>query len=323
MKKQKFANSNQERGIINKRNAFTLIELLAIIVILAIIAVITVPIILNIIEDSKKGSVQDSAYGYKDAVEKNYVSNLLDDSSSKLNGTYIISDGEFNGDEINLSGSKPTKGYLIYENNKLTSGCLEFDGYRSMYSGDKFNSAEKGECEITILYYTYDPTAEEGPNGKITTKETEIDSSWTYYIKETTRAGISSYTLEGTMDGQTMQEGSFETLSECESKLNTFPQEQIETMNIRCVELNTKTTNEVCGVENGTTFCLKPNDYANSVNTLNTIFPGCNADASNDRYSCLGSSVSGFAYADGTVEMAYEYGGCYVGSGGVFTHCSN
>ena len=70
MKKQKFANSNQERGIINKRNAFTLIELLAIIVILAIIAVITVPIILNIIEDSKKGSVQDSAYGYKDAVEK-------------------------------------------------------------------------------------------------------------------------------------------------------------------------------------------------------------------------------------------------------------
>ena len=48
-----------------KKNAFTLIELLAIIVILAIIAVITVPIILNIIENSRKGAAKDSAYGYK------------------------------------------------------------------------------------------------------------------------------------------------------------------------------------------------------------------------------------------------------------------
>ena len=53
-----------------RKNAFTLIELLAIIVILAVIAVITVPIILNIIENSKKGAIADSAYGYKSAVDK-------------------------------------------------------------------------------------------------------------------------------------------------------------------------------------------------------------------------------------------------------------
>ena len=49
-----------------KTKGFTLIELLAIIVILAIIAVITVPIILNVIDNSKKGAAKDSAYGYKD-----------------------------------------------------------------------------------------------------------------------------------------------------------------------------------------------------------------------------------------------------------------
>ena len=49
-----------------KKNGFTLIELLAIIVILAIIAVITVPIILNIIDNSRRGAAKDSAYGYKD-----------------------------------------------------------------------------------------------------------------------------------------------------------------------------------------------------------------------------------------------------------------
>ena len=58
MKKQKLTNRNEEKI---KFNAFTLIELLAIIVILAIIAVITVPVILNIIENSKMGAAKDSA----------------------------------------------------------------------------------------------------------------------------------------------------------------------------------------------------------------------------------------------------------------------
>ena len=204
----------------NKKHGFTLIELLAIIVILAIIAVITVPIILNIIEDSKKGSVQDSAYGYKDAVEKNYLTNLLDNSTSKLNGTYMISDGEFNGDEVNLSGTKPTKGYLIYENNKLTTGCLEFDGYKSIYSGDKFNSAEKGECELTTLYFSFDSTATMGKNGKITSKVTEenIPSEWTYWIKETTLNGVNNYQLQASLN-----QGMFDTESECLARIEENP----------------------------------------------------------------------------------------------------
>ena len=68
IKKTKLANSILE-GIKNK-NAFTLIELLAIVVILAIIAVITVPIILNVIDNAKKGSIKDSVYGYKDSINK-------------------------------------------------------------------------------------------------------------------------------------------------------------------------------------------------------------------------------------------------------------
>ena len=39
-----------------KKNAFTLIELLAVIVVLAIIALIATPAVLNIIEDSKKAA---------------------------------------------------------------------------------------------------------------------------------------------------------------------------------------------------------------------------------------------------------------------------
>ena len=52
-----------------KNKGFTLIELLAIIVILAIIAVITVPIVLDIIEKSRKGAAFDSVYGITDTAK--------------------------------------------------------------------------------------------------------------------------------------------------------------------------------------------------------------------------------------------------------------
>ena len=45
-----------------KRNAFTLIELLAVIVILAVILVIAIPRILDVIETSKKDSFKNSAH---------------------------------------------------------------------------------------------------------------------------------------------------------------------------------------------------------------------------------------------------------------------
>ena len=51
------------------KKGFTLIELLAVIVILAIIALIATPIVLNIINDTKKSALLRSADFYIDAVE--------------------------------------------------------------------------------------------------------------------------------------------------------------------------------------------------------------------------------------------------------------
>ena len=60
-----------------KRNAFTLIELLAVIVILAVILVIAIPRILDVIETSKKDSFKTSAQLIADSAEKKYVTNKL------------------------------------------------------------------------------------------------------------------------------------------------------------------------------------------------------------------------------------------------------
>ena len=62
---------------------FTLIELLAVIVILAIIALIATPTILGVIETARKGSAEQSALGYIDAVEKQVAIDMLEDDDSK------------------------------------------------------------------------------------------------------------------------------------------------------------------------------------------------------------------------------------------------
>ena len=62
---------------------FTLIELLAVIVILAIIALITVPIVIKIIDNAKKGAAEDSTYGVIETARLFWVSNQYDFDVSK------------------------------------------------------------------------------------------------------------------------------------------------------------------------------------------------------------------------------------------------
>ena len=140
-----------------RKNGFTLIELLAIIVILAIIAVITVPIILNIIENSKQGAATDSAYGYKDAVNKYYLAKSLD------NTDYYIPNGEYSIDpqtgylvgtetlQIQVSGQAPTGGTVQITQNQIASACLEFGEYAVTILNGNVGQATKGTCNGTSI----------------------------------------------------------------------------------------------------------------------------------------------------------------------------
>jgi type II secretory pathway pseudopilin PulG len=134
-----------------KNKAFTLIELLAIIVILAVIAVITVPIILNVIENAEIGAAQNSAYGYKDALNKYYVKKLSEDSNFKMNGQYTINnDGSLSDEErnysITLSGTIPKTGFATLKNGILESGCIQINEYAVTFSDSKVISTRKEIC---------------------------------------------------------------------------------------------------------------------------------------------------------------------------------
>ena len=128
----------------NNRKGFTLIELLAIIVILAVIAVITVPIILNIIDNSKKGAISDSAYGYKDALQKYNMTLLARNPESQgLKGSYTVTELKNLGLEIN--GQEPSEGIILLDEEGVT-GCLKFDEYITFLYNNQVLSTVKGNC---------------------------------------------------------------------------------------------------------------------------------------------------------------------------------
>ena len=136
--KKSFVNNKNVSSINKKKKAFTLIELLAIIVILAIIAVITVPIILNIIENSRRGVAINSAYGYKDAINEYYVGKLIEDSQQKLpNEVKNISELP---DDLVVNGEKPTEGWIKFRNGHVIDYSLRIGEYVVNYD-ETTNSA--------------------------------------------------------------------------------------------------------------------------------------------------------------------------------------
>ena len=135
-----------------KKNAFTLIELLAVIVILAVILVISIPRILDVIDVSKKDSFKSTAQLIADSAEKKYVENKLNnideeitcENVSKLSkedyeSCKITFDNEGNA-KVTIEGKGKFKDLAICNGTKtsvelsdtcsttpLTIGCHAFD----------------------------------------------------------------------------------------------------------------------------------------------------------------------------------------------------
>ena len=177
-----------------KQKGFTLIELLAIIVILAIIAVITVPIILNVIDNAKRGTAQDSAYGYKDAISKYYVTEMFKNNNITLNGDYTVdSNGVLSNDterhEILFSGTKPKGGHLTYLNNVLKNGCLTIDDYKVVFSEGETTNVERGTCD----------NVEETPQVTYKCKRADLN---TLHTEECTRTADGCYAAGYTTDNK-------------------------------------------------------------------------------------------------------------------------
>lgn len=132
------------------KNGFTLIELLAVIVILSIIAVITVPVIFDVIDKSKKATVIDSAYGYRDAINKFYMEKSINDDN------FDIEDGEYDieyfiNQGLDVSGRKPSSGWVMLVDGDVKDFSIKFDQYVVNYdsSTDHIEAIEDGDIAMS------------------------------------------------------------------------------------------------------------------------------------------------------------------------------
>ena len=138
------------------RKGFTLIELLAVIVILAIIALITIPSVLNIIEDSRKSAVENSARNIARAAEIYYANNVL----KNLENQSI----DLEKDTLPYNGEKPEKGVVTYDSSGRAYIKMYMNGYCVSVSHNnelKTDKIEKDSCALDVIILSMDPNGGE------------------------------------------------------------------------------------------------------------------------------------------------------------------
>ena len=145
------------------KKGFTLIELLAVIVILAIIALITVPVVINIMNNTKKGAAEDSTYGIIESLKLYWMNAQqgFEESGSSITITcgksscvYVHNGApeviSFEAFYSMVSGTIPSEGIYEFSNGKVTVSNVKYGDY---YCNSDEN--EKIICSKTKAFYAY------------------------------------------------------------------------------------------------------------------------------------------------------------------------
>ena len=97
--------------MLKKYKGFTLIELLGVIIILAIVAIVATPIIIDLVEDARNKTNEETVYGIINAGKYYYAESMLDDTKK-----YNVENKQDIYDLIVLNGEKPKEGKLYVNN---------------------------------------------------------------------------------------------------------------------------------------------------------------------------------------------------------------
>ena len=205
-----------------KNKGFTLIELLAVIVILSVITLITIPMITNVIEESKKKTLASSVGGLVEsanlyAIEKDGVYEFLFDKEHKGSTK--------KGESLDYRGTIDGEGKLYLDKEGNVSICISNDKYyvyKNYNSGIIVGNRSKDNCNIeydalTNKYVAFLESKGNGSNvyskdevnNLVDAKATELDIKITNNTNEITsiksnieelQSNLNNYTLQSELD---------------------------------------------------------------------------------------------------------------------------
>ena len=160
-----------------KRKGFTLIELLGVIVVLAVIAIITTPVILGVIEKSKKGALQSSGYGL---VEAGILYHAEYQNSQTVR--FDIKNNQIRTKEENKIDYKGSikDGTILVNNQGEVTVCINDGKYAAYknYKDKKIIIVDQKTCTVPennyIVYLDNESTIKEMTNAEITSAITKL-----------------------------------------------------------------------------------------------------------------------------------------------------
>ena len=210
-----------------KNKGFTLVELLAVIVVLAVISIITIPMIGNVIEESKKKALEQSVNGLVEAARYYSIDN---------DGTYEFlfdenKKGEtINGDSLDYRGSINAEGKLYLDQDGNISICVYNDkyyAYKNYNSGIVIGNRSEDNCDIgyDVISNKYIAFLEsEGMSNNIYSKDEvnnlidNVDSKVTTNKNEITNIKSTIETLQNNLNSYALQS----SLNETNTNLNNL-----------------------------------------------------------------------------------------------------
>ena len=219
-----------------KEKGFTLIELLAVIVILSVITLITVPMITNVIEESKKKALASSIQGLVEsanlyAIEKDGAYEFLFDKEHKGSTK--------KGESLDYRGTIDGEGKLYLDKEGNTSICISNDNYyvyKNYNSGIIVGERKTGNCIIGFdaLTNKYVAMLDNGTgnvsnvyskdevNNLVDAKATELDTKITNNTNEITNMKSNIEELQNNLNNLSSLVGSnTESINHLNNKLNS------------------------------------------------------------------------------------------------------
>ena len=299
-----------------RKQGFTLIELLAVIVILAVIVLIATPIILNVIEESKKGSAEQLANGYKEAIENQVMLNEVDSSKESIvDGVHSVDELKSLGVEV--KGQEPENGNVYIENGIVKNYIFGIGEY-VVENGVATKSTNKKKYKNGYAIY-YNPVSGEicEENEAISATGTKTGCMKWYVFNDSENAS----TLNMILDHNTTAKIAWNTDGEhginvAYSESNIAPE-----VNKLVTESNWKSIprlitayeiNEITGKTDWTNtsgwYCFESgkqdsttNPYCNNIGTYGWLYDNMNCKESSNDWKCLNNDITISGYWTSTI----------------------